>query len=57
LPSCRKRPRARSEGRSPIPHAPISPAEFAHLVVAMVEDDYLNGEIVRLDSALRMQPK
>jgi hypothetical protein len=23
----------------------------------MVEDDYLNGQIVRLDGALRVQPK
>jgi len=33
------------------------PAEFAHLVKAMVENDYLNGEVVRLDGALRMQAK
>jgi hypothetical protein len=26
-------------------------------VIAMVENDYLNGEIVRLDGALRMQAK
>ena len=33
------------------------PAEFARLVKAMIENDYLNGEVVRLDGALRMQPK
>ena len=33
------------------------PEEFAALVQAMVENDYLNGEVVRLDGALRMQPK
>lgn len=33
------------------------PAEFASLVKAMIENDYLNGEVVRLDGALRMQPK
>lgn len=33
------------------------PAEFAQLVRAMVENDYLNGEVVRLDGALRMQAK
>lgn len=33
------------------------PGEFAHLVLAVVENDYLNGEIIRLDGALRMQPK
>lgn len=30
------------------------PSEFAALVRAMVENDYLNGEVVRLDGALRM---
>jgi len=33
------------------------PDEFADLVLAMVRNDYLNGEVVRLDGALRMQPK
>ena len=33
------------------------PEEFADLVLAMVRNDYLNGEVVRLDGALRMQPK
>ena len=44
-------------GAIPYPARLGEPTEFAHLVVAMVEDDYLSGEIVRLDSALRMQPK
>lgn len=33
------------------------PEEFADLVLAMVRNDYLNGEVVRLDGALRMAPK
>lgn len=33
------------------------PDEFASMVLAMVANDYLNGEVVRLDGALRMQPK
>lgn len=33
------------------------PEEFARLVISMVGNDYLNGEVVRLDGALRMQPK
>jgi len=41
----------------PYPARLGDPAEFAALVLAMVENDYLNGEIVRLDGALRMQPK
>ncbi|MBI4921084.1 MAG: SDR family NAD(P)-dependent oxidoreductase [Devosia nanyangense] len=41
----------------PYPARLGDPAEFAQLVIAMVENDYLNGETVRLDGALRMQPK
>ncbi len=33
------------------------PEEFAALVLAMIGNDYLNGEVVRLDGALRMAPK
>lgn len=42
-----------------IPNPPRlgQPAEFANLVLAMVGNDYLNGETVRLDGALRMAPK
>jgi NAD(P)-dependent dehydrogenase (short-subunit alcohol dehydrogenase family) len=41
----------------PYPARLGEPAEFAQLVIAMIENDYLNGEIIRLDGALRMQPK
>lgn len=41
----------------PYPARLGEPAEFAKLVITMVENDYLNGEIVRLDGALRMQSK
>jgi len=41
----------------PYPSRLGTPEEFAHLVKSMVENDYLNGEIIRLDGALRMQPK
>lgn len=42
-----------------IPNPPRlgKPSEFADLVMAMVGNDYLNGEVVRLDGALRMQAK
>ena len=42
-----------------IPNPPRlgKPEEFADLVLAMVGNDYLNGETIRLDGALRMQPK
>lgn len=33
------------------------PDEFARLVVHMAENAYINGETVRMDGALRMQPK
>ena len=33
------------------------PAEYGALVAAIVETDYLNGETIRLDGALRMPPK
>ena len=33
------------------------PMEYAALVAAIVGNDYLNGETIRLDGALRMPPK
>ncbi len=33
------------------------PAEFAALVVSIVENGYVNGETIRLDGGLRMPPK
>ncbi len=33
------------------------PAEYAALVVSIVENGYLNGETIRLDGSLRMPPK
>ena len=33
------------------------PDEFAKLAMAIVDNDYLNGEVIRLDGAIRMQPK
>ncbi|GAA3221814.1 SDR family NAD(P)-dependent oxidoreductase [Actinocorallia longicatena] len=42
-----------------IPHPPRMgrPAEYARLVESMIDNDYLNGETVRLDAALRFPPK
>lgn len=44
---------------SSIPNPPRlgRPDEFAALVRSMVQNDYLNGEVVRLDGALRMAAK
>lgn len=33
------------------------PEEFAKLVFQIIENDYINGEVIRIDGALRMQPK
>jgi hypothetical protein len=33
------------------------PAEYAQVVASIVENDYLNGEVIRLDGALRFPPK
>ncbi|MFJ9245745.1 SDR family NAD(P)-dependent oxidoreductase [Streptomyces sp. NPDC101776] len=41
----------------PYPKRMGLPAEYAGLVQHVVENDYLNGEVVRLDGALRFPPK
>lgn len=41
----------------PNPRRLGQPAEFAALACHMVENAYLNGEVVRLDGAIRMAPK
>jgi len=41
----------------PFPKRLGHPAEYAALVRHMIENPYLNGEVVRLDGALRMPPK
>jgi 3-hydroxyacyl-CoA dehydrogenase / 3-hydroxy-2-methylbutyryl-CoA dehydrogenase len=33
------------------------PAEIAHLALAIIENDYLNGETIRADGGIRMQPR
>ena len=41
----------------PFPPRLAKPEEFAHLVGHICENSYLNGETIRLDGAIRMQPK
>jgi NAD(P)-dependent dehydrogenase (short-subunit alcohol dehydrogenase family) len=41
----------------PFPRRLGRPADFADLVLACVRNPYLNGEVIRLDGALRMAPK
>ncbi|GGC64440.1 SDR family NAD(P)-dependent oxidoreductase [Hoyosella rhizosphaerae] len=45
-----------SEG-VPFPKRLALPAEFAQLAKMIVEHDYLNGETIRMDGALRMAPR
>jgi len=40
----------------PFPARLGHPGEYAHLVQALAENPMVNGEVVRLDGALRMQP-
>lgn len=41
----------------PFPPRLAKPEEFAKLVGHIFENAYLNGEVIRLDGAIRMQPK
>ena len=49
--------RARLEDNVPFPKRLGRPAEFAQLAVSIIEHDYLNGEVIRMDGALRMPPR
>ena len=33
------------------------PAEIAHLAICLIENDYINGETIRIDGGIRMQPR
>ncbi|MEU6730123.1 SDR family NAD(P)-dependent oxidoreductase [Nonomuraea wenchangensis] len=39
--------------RVPFPRRPARPDEYAHLALAIIHHDYLNGEVIRMDGALR----
>ncbi|MFZ0846903.1 MAG: SDR family NAD(P)-dependent oxidoreductase [Pseudolabrys sp.] len=41
----------------PFPKRLGAPREFATLVLHMIHNSYLNGEVIRLDGALRMAPR
>ncbi|MDA3147706.1 SDR family NAD(P)-dependent oxidoreductase [Leucobacter sp. UCMA 4100] len=41
----------------PFPHRLAQPAEYAQLAKMIIEHDYLNGETIRMDGAIRMAPK
>lgn len=40
----------------PFPSRLGNPEEYAHLVQSIIENPMLNGEVIRLDGSLRMQP-
>jgi NAD(P)-dependent dehydrogenase (short-subunit alcohol dehydrogenase family) len=41
----------------PFPKRLGRPEEFAQLALMLIEHDYVNGEVIRLDGALRMAPR
>ncbi|WP_327186245.1 SDR family NAD(P)-dependent oxidoreductase [Streptomyces sp. NBC_01334] len=41
----------------PFPRRLARPEEYARLALAIVDHDYLNGETIRMDGALRMAPR
>ncbi|WP_027507164.1 SDR family NAD(P)-dependent oxidoreductase, partial [Rhodococcus sp. UNC23MFCrub1.1] len=49
--------RAGLEAGVPFPSRLAQPTEYAQLAQMIVEHDYLNGETIRMDGALRMAPR
>lgn len=41
----------------PFPPRLARPEEFAQLALSIIDHDYINGEVIRMDGALRMQPR
>ena len=41
----------------PFPRRLGKPPEFADLALTMIRNDYFNGQVVRLDGAIRMPPR
>jgi NAD(P)-dependent dehydrogenase (short-subunit alcohol dehydrogenase family) len=41
----------------PFPQRLARPEEYAQLALAVIDHDYLNGEVIRMDGALRMAPR
>jgi NAD(P)-dependent dehydrogenase (short-subunit alcohol dehydrogenase family) len=41
----------------PFPKRLAMPEEFANLALSIIAQDYLNGEVIRMDGALRMAPR
>src|SRR5690606_6643547 len=49
--------RASLGGQVPFPSRLGQPDEYAQLAQHIVEDAYLNGEVIRLDGAIRLAPR
>lgn len=49
--------RAGLAGGVPFPKRLGEPSEYARLALSIIDNDYLNGEVIRLDGALRMAPR
>jgi hypothetical protein len=45
------------EASVPFPSRLGKPDEYARLVEAIIDNDMLNGEAIRLDGAIRMAPR
>jgi NAD(P)-dependent dehydrogenase (short-subunit alcohol dehydrogenase family) len=41
----------------PFPKRLARPDEYAQLALSLIDHDYLNGEVVRMDGSLRMAPR
>src|SRR6478735_7448513 len=41
----------------PFPQRLARPEEYAQLALAIIDHDYLNGDVIRMDGALRMAPR
>ena len=59
-PAMRRAPEAFLEAmgrRAPFPNRLGEPEEYARLAMDLIRNPYMNGEIIRLDGALRMEPR
>ena len=45
------------EKQVPFPPRLGKPAEYAHMAQYIIENPMLNGEVIRLDGAIRMAPR
>lgn len=49
--------RAQLEKSVPFPHRLAKPVEYAELAMDIIGHDYLNGQVTRMDGAIRMSPR